>query len=129
MKSLLVLFRCHNVISLISFPSKSSNQKFSYFFKMAERDKFSLYLIFSRCPLSSTFNLDCNLNRKRKLLANNWVQPIYKQEIVSKRSIYKQLTFTPKIMSFCSNIGSKSSNNTYLNIIKILFLSPCERSE
>ena len=27
-----------------------------------------------------------------------------------------------KFTSFCSNIDSKSSNNTYLNIIKILFL-------
>ena len=27
-----------------------------------------------------------------------------------------------KTLSFCSNINSKSSNNTYINIIKILFL-------
>ena len=32
-----------------------------------------------------------------------------------------------KISRACSNIKSKSSNNTYLNIVKIL--SPCERSE
>ena len=40
----------------------------------------------------------------------------------SHKHIQSVIKCAPKHLSFCSNIDSKSSNNTYLNIIEILFV-------